>query len=118
MSRQCLPTRVGPTILLAIGFGQSSVPLTTTAVAGVKAHETGLASALLNTSQQLGGAIGIAVLGTVVATATRDHGTAAGSRPATAAATMTHGYADAFTLATALLLIGLIISLTLIRVKT
>ena len=48
-------------------MGCSFVPLTMTAVNGVAPHETGLASALLNTGQQVGGAIGLAVFGTVFA---------------------------------------------------
>lgn len=106
---------LGPMLLLAIGFGQSSVPLTTTAVAGVDPQETGLASALLNTSQQLGGAIGLAVLGTVVAAASHV-GSSDGHHLTTAAATL-HGYADAFSLATVLMLAGLIVSAAVIRVR-
>lgn len=52
---------------LAFGMGCMFVPLTMTAVAGVAPHETGLASALLNTGQQLGGAVGLAILGTIAA---------------------------------------------------
>jgi MFS family permease len=56
---------LGGLILMAIGMGCCFVPLTLTAVADVPAQDTGLASALLNTGQQLGGAVGLSVLGTV-----------------------------------------------------
>ncbi len=112
---------LGPLLLLAVGMGQCFVPLTTTAVSGVKPRETGLASALLNTSQQIGGAIGLSVLGTIAATSTRDrlaHAHAHGHvSAATVAAATTHGYTEAFTVAAGLLLAGLIVSAAVIRVK-
>ncbi len=58
---------LGCILVLGLGMGCSFVPLTMTAVNGVAPHETGLASALLNTGQQVGGAIGLAVFGTVFA---------------------------------------------------
>ncbi|MCW2922682.1 MAG: transporter [Thermoleophilia bacterium] len=63
---------MGGLLLLGFGMGCSFVPLTMSAVAGVHAHETGLASALLNTGQQLGGAVGLSVLGTIGAHAAKD----------------------------------------------
>jgi len=48
------------------------VPLTLTAVAGVDIHETGLASALLNTAQQVGGALGLAILATIAIASTKN----------------------------------------------
>jgi EmrB/QacA subfamily drug resistance transporter len=56
---------LAPMLLVALGMGQTFVPLTLAAVSGVRPQETGLASALLNTGQQIGGAVGLAVLGTV-----------------------------------------------------
>jgi len=109
---------LGPLVLLALGMGQCFVPLTTTAVSGVKAHETGLASALLNTSQQVGGALGLAVLGTVAISATRHQLATAGghlSRAAIATAT-THGYTEAFSVAAGMALVAFIVSLAVIRV--
>jgi sugar phosphate permease len=102
------PELLGPLILLALGMGQCFVPLTTTAVAGVSADETGLASALLNTAQQIGGAVGLSVLGTVAASVTRTRLAAA------------HGhlvYTDAFIVAAGLALVALLVSVVVIRVK-
>lgn len=56
---------LGPSVLASVGFGLCLAPLTSTGTAGVAAHEAGTASALLNSSRQLGAAIGLAVLGTV-----------------------------------------------------
>jgi predicted MFS family arabinose efflux permease len=58
---------LGPMLLAAIGLGLAFVSMTVAAVSGVEAHEAGLASGLINTSQQIGGALGLAVL-TAVAT--------------------------------------------------
>jgi EmrB/QacA subfamily drug resistance transporter len=110
---------LGPLILLSLGAGQTFVPLTVTAVAGVKSEETGLASALLNTSQQVGGAVGLAVLGTIAAAATRNQLAAVAGHvnAASLAAATTHGYTRAFTVGAGLLVVALAISATVIRVK-
>ena len=59
-----------PTLFIAMGRGTSFVPLTLTAVSGVRRDEAGLASALLNTGQQIGGSLGLAILVTVSTSAT------------------------------------------------
>jgi MFS family permease len=110
---------LGPLLVLALGMGQCFVPLTVTAVAGVKDNETGLASALLNTAQQIGGAVGLAVLGTVSASAiSRQLASSHGHlSAASVASATTHGYTDAFTAAAVLTVAAFIVSLTVIRVK-
>jgi predicted MFS family arabinose efflux permease len=60
-------------LILALGMGNLFVPLTLTAVAGVQNSQAGLASALLNVGQQLGGALGLSVMTTVFATAARNY---------------------------------------------
>ncbi len=66
---------------IGIGIGFSFVPMSIAALAGVAPHEAGLASGLINTSQQIGGALGVAVLSTVF-TNRADHLVAGGaSRP-------------------------------------
>jgi EmrB/QacA subfamily drug resistance transporter len=108
---------LGPLILIALGLGFVFVPLTLTAVSGVKANEAGLASALLNTMQQVGGAIGLAVLATVAidATNSQEHGmrhlTTAASNIAT-----THGYTIAFFVSAGITFIAFVISVVAIRV--
>ncbi|MBW4030619.1 MAG: MFS transporter [Acidobacteria bacterium] len=59
---------LGPLVIFGLGMGFSFVPLTLNAVSSVQNHEQGLASSLLNTSQQIGGSLGLAVLVTVAAT--------------------------------------------------
>jgi predicted MFS family arabinose efflux permease len=108
---------LGPLVVIALGMGFSFVPLTLTAVSGVKPHEAGLASALLNTMQQVGGALGLAVLATVAIDATKSkflslhQNTTAAMKLAT-----THGYTTAFMVAAGIAFIGLLISIVVIRV--
>ena len=59
---------LGPSLLAAAGLGLAFVPQTIAAVSGVEEREAGLASGLINTSQQVGGALGLAVLATVAFT--------------------------------------------------
>ncbi len=115
---------VGPLLLIAVGMGLSFVPLTLTAVRGVRPNETGLASALLNTGQQVGGALGLAILSTVAISATKTtlqslvaaaHGHATG---ATAAIATTHGYTNAFKVGACVALVAFLVSLVAIRVST
>jgi EmrB/QacA subfamily drug resistance transporter len=107
-----LPGLVGPMIVLAIGLGLTFVPLTLMAVSGASPQESGLASALLNVGQQIGGSIGIALLGTIAATTTRNQ-LAAGHiavNQATAA-----GYADGFLVASGIALLGFVIAAAVFR---
>jgi len=112
---------LGPLILISLGAGSQFVPLTLTAVRGVQPSETGLASALLNTAQQLGGALGLAVLATVAIDATKSRlhtltAAAYGHVGASAAAVATtHGYTTAFEASAGIALAGLVISILAIR---
>src|SRR5439155_8888971 len=63
---------LGPSLLAAIGLGFTFVPVTIAAVSGVAQREAGLASGLINTSQQVGGALGLAVLATIANARTSD----------------------------------------------
>jgi EmrB/QacA subfamily drug resistance transporter len=112
----------GPLLLLALGMGQCFVPITVTAVSGVEAHEAGLASALLNTGQQVGGALGLAVLGTVAISSARHYATAAVHSGAHLSTTLlnaaqVHGDATAFEVAAAMMGAALLISVVVIRVS-
>jgi EmrB/QacA subfamily drug resistance transporter len=112
---------VGSLLLLGLGMGCSFVPLTMTAVNGVAPHETGLASALLNTGQQVGGAIGLAAFGTVFAHAASHRAGELGSRAASSAAGRTDvfviGQQHAFQAAIVVAVLALISSLALLRVN-
>ena len=60
-------------VLMALGMGAVFVPLTLTAVHHVRAEDSGIGSGVLNTMQQVGGALGLAILGTVASHATTAH---------------------------------------------
>jgi EmrB/QacA subfamily drug resistance transporter len=111
---------LGSILLLGVGMGCSFVPLTMTAVNGVAPHETGLASALLNTGQQVGGAIGLAAFGTVFAHASANRAGELGARASTAAGqadAFVAGQHQAFEAAIVVTVLALIASLALIRVN-
>src|ERR671931_420293 len=79
-------------LLIGIGIGFSFVPISIAALAGVQAAEAGLASGLINTSQQIGGALGIAALSTIATSQTSD-AIATGSALPDA---LVHGFSAAF----------------------
>lgn len=85
---------LGPSLVASVGIGMCFVPLGTAATGGVAPEETGMASGLLNSSRQLGGSLGLAVLVTVAASAT-----GAGKDRASLA----EGYATAFAVSAGLL---------------
>jgi EmrB/QacA subfamily drug resistance transporter len=106
---------LGPSLLAAVGLGFAFVPQTIAAVSGVKETLAGLASGLINTSQQVGGAVGLAVLSTVAFPQIADNTAAAGDNPAAIPGILTDGYADAFLVGAGIAALGLIATLTLIR---
>ncbi|MDJ0346133.1 MFS transporter [Streptomyces sp. H10-C2] len=63
---------LGPMLIFSLGMGMNFVSVTLMAVSGVAPHETGAASALLNTTQQVGGSLGLSILVTVFGTASRN----------------------------------------------
>jgi EmrB/QacA subfamily drug resistance transporter len=95
-----------PSLLAAFGLGLAFVPMTIAAVAGVRPDEAGLASGLINTSQQVGGALGLAILATIANGRTADV-SAAGSPLPTA---LTEGFQRAFTVGAAFAIAGAILA--------
>jgi EmrB/QacA subfamily drug resistance transporter len=84
-----------PGVMLAsIGMGLTFVPVTLIATSGIPADDAGLASGLFNTSQQVGGALGLAVLATLAVSATSDSLAGVGSEPSPA--TRTQALVDGF----------------------
>ena len=98
-------------LLIAVGLGFSFVPISIAALAGIESHEAGLASGLINTTQQIGGALGIAALSTIATTRTHD-AVASGSSHASALVTGFHG---AFWAGVIIAAVGIVAALTLIR---
>jgi EmrB/QacA subfamily drug resistance transporter len=92
----------GPVLLVGVGLGLSFVPMTMAATTGVPVHQAGLASGLVNTSRQVGGAVGLAAMATVAASAARDHAVGASG----VIAALTTGYDRAFAIAAAILVVG------------
>jgi EmrB/QacA subfamily drug resistance transporter len=103
-----------PMIVISIGMGLVFVPLSSTALIGVDEQDAGVASALVNTTQQVGGSLGTALLNTVAATATASYLTAHKGSTAQAAS-LVHGYTSAFTLSAILLGVGAVAALVLVR---
>ena len=98
-------------LLIAVGLGFSFVSISIAALAGVRHADAGLASGLFNTSQQVGGALGVAVLSTV-ATSRTDNATSAGSALPSA---LTDGFEAAFIGGAAIAFAGVLVSLLLVR---
>lgn len=105
---------LGPSVVAAIGLGLAFVPITIAAVAGVGEHESGLASGLINTSQQVGGALGLAILATIANSATDDR-LATATSPAEQGAALTAGFQEAFLVGAGFAVLGLVFCLLLIR---
>ncbi|MSX18899.1 MAG: DHA2 family efflux MFS transporter permease subunit [Actinobacteria bacterium] len=106
-------THVVPSLLImSSGMALVFIPLTSTSLHGISGHDTGVASAMVNTSQQIGGSLGTALLNTVAATATASYFTVnaiAQDDMAGRFAAMTHGYTVAFKFSAALLFTGAIV---------
>ena len=98
-------------LLISIGMGFSFVPISIAALAGVQPAEAGLASGLINTSQQIGGALGIAVLSAVASSSTNDALASGSSLPVA----LTDGFHAAFYGAAAVALVGVLVALFVVR---
>jgi EmrB/QacA subfamily drug resistance transporter len=98
-------------LLIAVGLGFSFVPISIAALAGVQAEEAGLASGLFNTSQQIGGALGIAAL-SAIATSTTENGVASGTAVPVA---LTDGFETAFVWGGIIAAVGILVGLVLVR---
>ncbi len=128
---------LGPMLLFGIGMGLNFVTLTLTAVSGVSDSESGAASGMLNTTQQVGGALGLSILTTVFSTAGKDEGKTqvqkflAEGTPEQKAlfakthelpapwsdAVLTHGIGNAFIAAASLAVAAALVSLFVIQVR-
>jgi EmrB/QacA subfamily drug resistance transporter len=112
---------LGPLLVLALGLGFSFVPLVLGATSGVQPADMGVASAVLNTAQQVGGTLGLAVLVTVAAAATRSALRSGAAHPVaqqarTLALTSTvHGYSVAFVVASGIAFAAFLVALAAIR---
>jgi EmrB/QacA subfamily drug resistance transporter len=98
-------------LLIAVGLGFSFVPISIAALAGVQENEAGLASGLFNTSQQIGGALGIAALSAVATSTTTDEVATGTALPEA----LTNGFEAAFIWGGIVAALGILVGLFLVR---
>ena len=98
---------LAPSLLVAAGIGTAFVPVTITAVAGVEPGQAGLASGLVNTSRQMGGALGLAILATVATARTSSFG-------GHGAAALTAGFQRAFEVGGGFAVAGALVALVVL----
>jgi len=127
---------LGPMLVIAAGLGLLFVPLTLVAMSRVADAESGVAASLRNTGQQVGGSIGLAVLGTVAWTVVANSTGATTARAAVVAARAGHparpsqaaltaiyhhalatGFSRAFLVAAGVMVLALIITIAAIRIQ-
>jgi EmrB/QacA subfamily drug resistance transporter len=98
-------------LITAFGLGFSFVPISIAALEGVSERDAGLASGLLNTAQQVGGSLGVAII-TAAATAVTNHDLAAGEPQPVA---LTHGFQRGFFVGAVFAAVGAIVTVLVIR---
>jgi EmrB/QacA subfamily drug resistance transporter len=97
-------------VMLGVGMPCIFAPSFATATLGVDRYEAGVASAMVNTCQQVGGAVGTALLSTIFATAATSYASDHARTPGLPAAAAVHGYTTAFTFAAILFGVGLLVA--------
>jgi EmrB/QacA subfamily drug resistance transporter len=100
-----------PSMIVAVGLGLAFVPVTIAAVTGTRPDEAGLASGLINTSQQVGGALGLAIAATVANSTTAD---VFASGEANRLVALNEGFQDAFLVCAGFGILGAILAAVLI----
>jgi MFS family permease len=108
-------------VLMSVGLAGVFIPASSTALIGVGHHDAGVASAVLNTAQQIGGSLGTALLNTLFAGAVTaylaDNLTDPSKAEAVGQSALIHGYHVAFFWGAMLLLAALVVGLTVINAK-
>ena len=102
-------------IVISFGLGLAFVPLSSTALLGVGDHDAGVASALVNTTQQVGGSLGTALLNTIFATTVAGYLAVHGASSASATQATIHGYSVGFFIAAGVILTASLVSLVCIK---
>jgi EmrB/QacA subfamily drug resistance transporter len=96
---------LGPSLVASIGIGLCLAPMASLGTGGVAAHEAGAASGLLNSSRQIGAALGLAALGTAASARTGDSGTLEA---------LTDGYALGMTIGAVIVVVGTLVALAVL----
>lgn len=105
------PELLASYLLMGVGMGAASVPLLTIAMADVPHRDAGLASGIVNVSMQVAGALGVAVLGTISA----DRSRSLAGAGETLAHALTGGYRLAFVVSAAMVFVGLLVAIVVLR---
>jgi EmrB/QacA subfamily drug resistance transporter len=107
-------------IVIGVGMGCIFAPAFSTATLGVPRNESGIASAMVNTSQQVGGSVGTALLSTLFASSAAGYAASHARVPGLAAAALVHGYTTAFWWAAGIFALGLLVALVVLpsRIST
>jgi fucose permease len=101
-------------VLGGTGLGFSFVPVTIASLTGVERADAGVASGLVNTSRQIGGAIGLAAMSTIAASATSSYAQARGLAVSSASATV-NGFQTSFVVLGALLVAAIVVTVVFLR---
>lgn len=104
-------------LIVSLGMGTSFVPMSSTALAGVRAQDAGVASALVNTTQQVGSSLGTALLNTVAASAASSFALSHRGLAGVERLAPVHGYVTGFATSAALIAVAAVVAGTLIRVR-
>ena len=104
-------------VIVRTGLGFIFAPAIGTATLGIESKETGVASAVVNACQQIGGSIGLALLSTISASAAASYARTQGCGPGVAEATTIRGYVTAFWWAAGIFAIDLLASLVVLPSK-
>jgi EmrB/QacA subfamily drug resistance transporter len=102
-------------VLGGAGMGLSFVPVTIASLTGVERSDAGVASGLINTSRQVGGAIGLAAVSTIAATSSNHYAQVHSAVTASSAVALDHGFRTALYVLTGLLVIGALIAVALVK---
>ncbi len=102
-------------ILISLGMGLAFVPMSSTALFRVPAHDAGVSSALVNTTQQVGGSLGTALLNTVAASATATYLLTRAPDRANVEAAQVHGYTVGFLVGAACLVVAFLSAVFLVN---
>jgi EmrB/QacA subfamily drug resistance transporter len=105
-------------LIIGLGMGCIFAPAIGTATLGVEVQETGVASAMVNTSQQIGGSVGLALLSTLSASAAANYAGSHALLRGVAAAAAIHGYTTAFTWAAGIFGLGVLLGILILPRKT
>jgi EmrB/QacA subfamily drug resistance transporter len=102
-------------IIVSFGMGTAFVPLSSTALIGVDPNDAGVASAMVNTTQQTGASLGVSLLNTVAATATANYLLHHGTDSLARAQALVHGYTISFRISAVLLAVAAVSTLSILR---